>query len=156
MIHRSILIWANRLGACLIIAYLVFSMPASHAEPVAKQQLAEGVTFEVNSLRRINGKVLQMDFVIVNNTSKSLQPETLGLAAPGWMNGVHLLDMQNLKLYKVGRVPGVGYLCSKSVAVPANGRQVYFAQYAAPPSGVTKLAIQLPVAPPVFNVPIKP
>lgn len=156
MRRRSRFVWGRRLGACLVLACTVLSATEGRAEPIATRQLAEGVTFEVNALRRINDKVLQLDFALVNGTGKELRPEALGLAESGWMNGVHLLDMQNLKVHKVGLIPAVGYLCSKAVAVPANGRQVFYAQYAAPPARVAKLAIQFPVAPPLFDIPINP
>ena len=149
----SVLVRKSFAVVCLAVMLWVFPRLESQAQSIAQQQLAEGVTFEVQSLRRINGKILQMDFALINDTGDDLDPKTLGLTYTGWMTGIQLLDMQNLKLYLVGRYTG-GYTCSQSALVPADGRQDYYAQYAAPPSKVDKMAIKFPVAPPLFDIPI--
>ena len=145
-----------RRAAILLAAMAaLIGAPEARAEALVMQQLAEGVTLEILELRRINKKVLQMTFAIINDTEEDVNSAKLGVAYGDSMTVIQLLDMKNLQRYDVGR-GGQGYcLCSRGdLIVPAEGRRDYYAHYAAPPAKVKALAIQFPVLPPIYDVPI--
>lgn len=139
--------------SALLFLCAVLSVPEARAEPIATRQLAEGVTIEIMELRRITPKILSLTYAVRNETEESLAPGDVGLAYGGNMNTIILLDLKNLKQYTVGK-GGAGCLCSKQATVPPGGRVEFWAHFAAPKGGVTKLAIQFAVAPPLFDIPI--
>ena len=122
------------------------------AEPLAVRELAPGVRLEIVELKEVSGDLLHLGFVVDNGTDEEVDPRSWGIIvgySPGTACGLHLLDLPNLKRYPPGN-------CSSgsTLSVAPHGRHEFWAQYMAPPADVTTLTIQIPDAPPLYDVPI--
>lgn len=125
-------------------------------EAIPTQRLAKGVTFEVVDMHRVNKNVLHFSFAIDNQTDEIVNPMNYGILH--WVgsgptriaNGVELHDLVGLKSYRAGTASE-----SRDLDVAPGARREYWAQYQAPPEGVTALTVILSDAPPLYDVSIQ-
>ncbi len=125
-------------------------------ELLATRQLADGITFEVVEMRRVNKNVLHFTFAIDNQTEEPVNPMDLGLM--GWVgsgptmtaNQVQLHDLIGLKRYSAGTASS-----GRDLNVPPFERREFWAQYQAPPKDVNALTVVFADAPPLYEVAIR-
>lgn len=135
-----------------------FEPVAAHAQSgaLAVQELAPGVRLEILELKRVTGGLVHLSFALVNETDADVDPQTWGIT-PGrdpytltyCACGIALLDLQNLKRHGAGNST-----TARSLAVPAQSRREFWAQFAEPPADVSAMTIEVPVSGLIYDVPI--
>lgn len=142
-----------------VLATALIWVPAAHAQSGMKRTPMPGVTVEIVELKRIDDKAVGLIYAIKNETNKKLDLGQLGVNTPTGRGTVAslvaLVDFKNGKRYGVG-LAGGNCLCSaKGLNVPAGGTKQFWAQFAAPPADVDKVAVMIGSVPPFYNVPIQ-
>jgi hypothetical protein len=152
------------LGAAVALPAAATFGPVSvlAAEPGAppKLELRPGVWLEVVELRRLPEKakgIVALKFAIDNQSGEGTSLANLGLSDNGRrVSNLKLIDFQAGKDYWIGSSGG-DCLCSTfkdGAPVGPGQRQEFWAWFGAPPAGVGKLAVFVPGAPPLFDVPL--
>ncbi len=128
--------------------------PAAAQQPIAVRELAPGVRLEIMELKRVTGDLVHLTFVVVNETDEEVDARTWGIVGGTYprlnASPVSLLDLVNLKRYLAGnsaRGSTVG-------DVPAHGKRELWSQFKAPPADVTVLTVEIPMAAPLYDLPI--
>lgn len=147
-------------AATLLTAWL-----ASSAAPAAAQAVlsAEGETpdvrIEVRELKRTDGDTVTLRLRLVNESGDEFGA-SCSMREPGknddcgTFSGAYLLDAANKKKYLVVRDSEGKCVCS-GVDNLADGKKMnIWATYPAPPAGVEKLTVIVPLFEPIDGVPI--
>lgn len=150
------------LGAAAMLPRGARAQAAPAGAPLARIGLAvPGVTMEVLSLARLaNHPVVELRFSLVNGAQRPVSLGDLGMTAndPGLIGGLQLLDLPNGVGYPIGRVssrnlastlPGTSYTIAAG-----DRRDGLWAWFGAPPTAVTRVALHVPGAAPVVDLPI--
>jgi len=150
------------LAAVAMVAWI----PAGHAQSDFSAVLIPDVTIEVVSLIRVDGKTVELQYAISNDSADDFSLIQYGFtynnASRDAASEGQLYDFKAGKRYSTGWA-GRRCVCSDAddhdqsglLTVAPDARKVYWAQYAAPPKKVTKLSVQFPGAPPIHDVPLE-
>jgi hypothetical protein len=138
------------------LAMLLPGTTPGHAQTVpatADAHQAPGVRVEVRELKRTSGDTLTLRAVVVNNSDKKFRvADGTSLSVPN----IYLLDAANKRKYTVARDEKKKCICSPSPEVKARSRAEIWAKFGAPPEGVQKITVVIPLFAPLENVPIRP
>lgn len=123
-----------------------------------KSEVRPGVWFEVVELRRMPDKgIVGLTFAVDNRSDKAVTLAELGISDnERRVTDLKLIDFQGGKDYGIGSTGG-DCLCSTfpdGGPVEPGARREFWAWFGAPPAGVAKLAVFVPGAPPMFDVPL--
>ncbi len=125
---------------------------------VPSMELAHGVTLEVTELQRLLDKgVMELRFVVMNRSPADTSLKDLGLAHPGALKNIAIIDFAGRKQYSIGWAASC--LCSTfrdqdGGLVRSGERREFWAWYGLPSAGARQMAIQVPDQPPLMNIPL--
>jgi hypothetical protein len=156
--RRAVTLSGGLFGVALLLAAVSWPSYGSAAAGL-KRSPAPGVTFEIVELKRIDAKAVGLIYEVKNDTHKKInlnQFGVRGLMGTGFAAKlVGLVDFKNGKRYGVGSA-GSNCLCSEGdLTVPPGGDMKFWAQFAAPPADVDKIAVMIGNVPPFYDVPIQ-
>jgi hypothetical protein len=115
---------------------------------------APGTQLQVTKFKRAGDSVI-LQFVLINNSDSSYDPNNLQSSNYRSVDGVYLVDLAGKKKYEVVRdSTGVG-VCSQGVQeIPSKSSANVWAKFPAPPDNVQKLGIVVPHFMPMDDVPL--
>jgi len=133
--------------------------PASSAVLATADGEAPGLRVEVMELKRVSGGTVNLKFVMINDSDKSMsfgyrfiEPGTQDYANIG---GVHLIDAAGKKKYFVVRDSAKSCVCSKGLTdLEPKSRMNLWAKFPAPPDNVEKIGVVIPHFMPLDDVSI--
>jgi hypothetical protein len=120
-----------------------------------------GIRAEIVELKRVSGGTVNLKFVLINDTEKSLDfGYAFGDSANSSIDynsigGVHLIDAAGKKKYFVIRDSEKKCVCSRDLkGVTPKSRMNLWAKFPAPPENVEKITVVIPHFIPMDDVPI--
>ncbi len=156
MMREAILRACAVLGCCMAALVAAWPLVAAHAQTTPPRlELRPGIWFEVTELKRLDKSIVGLKFANDNQSGDTTTLTDLGLSDNQHrVSDLKLIDFQSGKDYWVGSTGGT-CLCSTfddGAPVGPGERQQFWAWFGAPPAGVSKLAVFVPGAPPMFDV----
>jgi hypothetical protein len=153
----------NRFSFLLALALGVFtagaagaqSSPAAGPSPVATADgESPGTQLQVTKFKRTGDSVM-LQFVLINNSDSSYDPNNLQSSNYRSVDGVYLVDMAGKKKYEVVRDTDKNCVCSQNLgAIPSKSSANVWAKFPAPPDSVQKLGVVVPHYTPMDDVPL--
>ena len=150
-------------GRFVLLPLVLLSAMAAAALSAEAQELSAdgdepGTKIVVQDLKRDEGGTVTLRFQMINDTDKKFGDrcgfrEDSGESC-GPISGVHLLDTANKKKYLVVRDASRKCSCAEFKVIEPGRRLNLWAKFAAPPAGVQKVTVVVPLFQPVESVPI--
>lgn len=121
--------------------------------------LAPGVTLQILSLKRLEARVVKLEFSLSNSTDKDDYLDRLGFGARSDLRNLALIDYNGGMTYRVVTDNEGGCRCSRTpgstLAIQAGENKTFFVHFTAPPADVDRITIEIPNAVSIDNVPIQ-
>ena len=129
---------------------------ASTAAPVATTDGEQpGVRAEVTELKRNAEGIVNLKFVMINDSEKEIDLYKDDFGSWGTVSGVTLVDEKNKKKYFVVLDSEKKCLCSSGLKhIQPKSRVNLWAKFPAPPGDVQKIGVVIPHFQPMDDVPI--
>jgi len=129
--------------------------PAAGTSPIATADgEAPGTQLQVTKFKRAGDSVM-LQFVLINNSDSSYDPNNLQSSNYRSVDGVYLVDLAGKKKYEVVRDSTGAGVCSQNLqAIPSKSSVNVWAKFPAPPDSVQKLGIVVPHFMPMDDVPL--
>ena len=122
---------------------------------------APGLRVEVMELKRVSGGTVNLKFVMINDSGKSVDfgysfvDRSHDVVDFKSIGGVHLIDAAGKKKYFVVRDSGKKCVCSQNLKdLQPKSRMNLWAKFPAPPENVEKISVVIPHFMPMDDVPI--
>jgi len=129
--------------------------PAAGSSPLATADgEAPGTQLQVTKFKRAGDSVM-LQFLLINNSDSSYDPNNLQSSNYRSVDGVYLVDLAGKKKYEVVRDSTGAGVCSQNLqAIPSKSSINVWAKFPAPPDSVQKLGVVVPHFMPMDDVPL--
>ncbi len=136
---------------------------ASYAQGIPAEvpaaQMSDGVTLHNILLKRRGSRALKLTFDVTNETDSQVGLRTYSMVNNGKLSEITLLDFDSGKRYEVVMDDTGNCVCSRgshpALYVDSGATKSFWAHFAAPPSYVTMLTLDIPGGVPVDDIPIQ-